>query len=660
MSCDSNFTKSPKMRLSESDTSAPKLEVDCASPIEGKINSHAVNNYEIESDPFWEDCDPVSGDEVDEKLDEIFSKKNFLEKTVIGPRTTMSRRSRTTINRKSKEQKQQQRETQTRLQNEREQERLRKLDLINQQGLEEKPTSSKSNHKKINVIKQKIANTVIKSSNDLQIKEFLPIFDDRKLFNDESFIEEKLVPVKIIQKDVSIDTGDFLVNDHYMMRHKSDGTAFTYGKTQITTYSDVSKSKQETSKTKDKFNKRFLSKANFSFDLSGNKIEKMETFEKHNGDESIVLQQEDLSKVDNCLLNIRSQDPIIGVTNVNDEINMESQKKQEFISEASVREDSEILKALKAFSQQIEQLTKTVNEQSKELTFLREKLIEKDNEIQSLKNPSPISEQSSVTSESKVTPDVTPQEIISDNKKSEEFSEGASTSAVISEEKMTKVVPKKEKRLVRSKTMPLSKFVDDGVDKKVNMKLAQTTKEKLEVIKNNIALPPKVLKKAINQEVRSVNAEQVGVKTFAEKLTTNLQRSKSTFSYRPKQKVETLAPRPKGIQEQAWINILKATPDTLENWEAKRKVKIFEQYKKLFYAQHKQLEIRWQEALVKVNQQKLKNDWLLFPGRVVALLRAEELEGVLQAIQVWRDKAATYVPQNVSIPADWAKSPKRK
>jgi len=658
MSCDSNFTKSPKMRLSESDTSAPKLEVDCASPIEGKINSYAVNNYNVESDPFWDECDPVSGDEIDEKLDDIFSKKKFLEKTVIGPRTTMSRRSKTTISRKSKEQKQQQRETQTRLQNQREQERLRKLDLINQQGPEEKSTSSKSNHKKIDVIKQKIANTVIKSSNDLQIKEFLPIFDDRRLFNDESFIEDKLVPVKIIPKDVSIDTGEFTVNDHHMMRHQSDGTAFTYGKTQIITYSDVSKSKREASKTKDKFNKRFLSKANFSYDLSGNKIEKMETFEKHESDGLIVLQQEDLSKVDNSLFkNTESQDSAIGITNIKDETNMESQKKQEFISEPSVREDSEILKAIQAFSQQIAELTKTVNEQSKELVFLREKLIEKDNEIQSLKNSPLISEQSSTTSE-QITPDIVPQEITSNNKKLEEFSEGASTSAIISKEKITKVVP--QKHFVRSKTMPLSKFIDDGVDKKVNMKLAQTPKDKLEVIKNNIVLPPKVLNRAINQEVRVVNSEQIGEKTFAEKLTTNLQRSKSTFSYRPKQKVEISVPRPKGIQEQAWVNILKATPDTLENWEAKRKVKIFEQYKKLFYAQHKQLELRWQEAVVKVNQPKLKNDWLLFPGRVVALLRAEELEGVLQAIQVWRDKAATYVPQNISITADWAKNPKRK
>jgi hypothetical protein len=41
----------------------------------------------------------------------------------------------------------------------------------------------------------------------------------------------------------------------------------------------------------------------------------------------------------------------------------------------------------------------------------------------------------------------------------------------------------------------------------------------------------------------------------------------------------------------------------------------------------------------------------------VALLRQEELENVLKSIQEWRNKAATYVPKNSKIAADWAKIP---
>jgi PDZ domain-containing secreted protein len=106
------------MRSSESDAFAPKQEVDCASPTGGKTSSHAVNNYDVESDPFAKDCEPVSGDRVDGKLDEIFSssKEFYMEKTVPGPSVTMSRKAK----------KQQQKETQLRLQQQREDERLRK------------------------------------------------------------------------------------------------------------------------------------------------------------------------------------------------------------------------------------------------------------------------------------------------------------------------------------------------------------------------------------------------------------------------------------------------------------------------------------------------------------------------------------------------------
>lgn len=645
MNCDSYSTKS--------DASVPKLEVNCASHIEGKINN--TSNYTLESDPFWEDCDPVSGDEVDSKLDQIFSKEVFLEKTVTGPRTTMSRRS---------QKQQQQKLTQQRLRDQRESERLRQNDLIQQQGIQEDSKIVKSGHKKMNIVKQKVANTTIKSFSDLPVKELLPVFDDRRLYNDKSFIEENLVPVKVLEKDISTDTGDFSVNEHYMFRHQVDGSSFTYGKTQIIKYSDVSKSQQKFSKKQDKFNKRHLSKANFSYDLSGNKIE-MESIERHGDDDSLVLQQVESPNIDASLSeqdiqnkiseNIKrvklqreqylqkplptnnlektstevfqgSHDPRIGLANLDNEIkNMESQNEKEIISESSVCKDDEIKNAILALSTQIAELTKIVSEQSKELTSLREQLLQKDLEILSLKEPK------EVIVEQVIVPPVTP--IIE-----------------------PVAGPSKPKKLKRSKTMPITKFKDDGNEKKVNMNLAKTKKDKEEVIKNTLTLPETTLQKAVNQEVRSVNSEKVSETSFATKLAKGLVRSKSTFSYKPKPQVVPSVPRPKGIREIAWVKILAATPETLENWEAKRKVKIFEQYKKLFYAQHKQLELRWLEAITAAKQPKLKNDWLITPGKVLALLRAEQLENVLNSIQVWRDKAATYVPQGIDIPANWAKA----
>jgi hypothetical protein len=209
----------------------------------------------------------------------------------------------------------------------------------------------------------------------------------------------------------------------------------------------------------------------------------------------------------------------------------------------------------------------------------------------------------------------------------------------------------------KAKTMPVLKFQDDGVNKLVNMEKARTPAEKVEVIKNTMTLSEEVKARAVNQEVRPVNAEKVGEKTFAEKLAAGLVRSKSSIRWTKKVVEQPSAPRPKGIQEKAWKNILKQTPETLENWEAKRKVKIFEQYKRLFYAQHVRLELQWQEAAVKAKTPKIKNDWLIAPGKVVALLRQEELENVLKSIQEWRNKAATYVPKNSKIAADWAKIP---
>lgn len=684
------------MSSSESDAFAPKREVNCASPIEGKINSYAVNNYNVESDPFAEDCTPVSGDEVDEKLDLIFSSKNYyMEKTITGPSTTMSRRAR----------KQKQKETQARLAQQREDERLRKLELIQKQGGEQPVKSTKHGQRKVDLVRQKMTNTTKKSIDQLQPVVQPPVYNDRRLYNEESFQGDLVVPVKIIEKEVQEDTGDFKVNYHFMMRNKTDGSAFTYGKTLIKKYSDVERKEQaKVSKTRDKYNKRFISSANFAYDLQGNQIpilknKNMDPIERHGNDDSSVLQQkESINSNESIALSSEeefcaaiaankqrveaqraqfaksfckqtltssqveeytgSYDPRDGFETIDKEIeqNMESIKKEEEISQPSVRQGDETLAAIAALSAQVAELTKVITEQSKELALLRNELAEKDREIKALKEK-PIQQ--------------LPAEESLEKSKKEDQPTTSKPLAKKEEEKVNtskppnqkgKALAKEDKKSKpqmppRAKTMPVSKFEDDGIDKLVNMDKAETPAQKVEVIKNTMTMPEEQRVKAINQEMRSVNSEKVGEKSFSEKLAAGLVRSKSSIRWTPKAEQKPSVPRPKGIQEKAWRNILKQTPETLENWEAKRKVKIFEQYKRLFYAQHVKLELLWQAAAVKAKTPKVKNDWLIAPGKVVALLRKEKLEDVLKSIQEWRNKAATYIPKESKIATDWAKVP---
>jgi len=683
------------MRSTESDASAPKLEVNCASPIEGKINSYAVNNYIVESDPFAKDCEPVSGDNVDFKLDEIFSssKEFYMEKNVPGPSTTMSRKAK----------KEKQKETQRRLQQKREDERLRKLDLVEKQGGEQIVKSTKHGQRKVDLVRQKTTNTTKKTLDQLEPVVLPPVYNDRRLYNDKSFDGEVILPVKIIEKEVHEDNSDFKINYHFMMRNQTDGSAFTYGKTLIKKHSEVEKKEQnKVSKTQDKYNKRYLSQANFAFDLQGNKVplvkkEDMDPIEKHGNDDVSVLQQEQSEtstekvailsdqELEAALAKRKKQideekirylqsrsststssqieeftgsyDPRDGLKTVENEIEtkMESIKKEEEISQSSVCQDSETLAALAVLTAQVAELTKVMTEQSKELALLRNQLAEKDREIKALK------EQPKQEVIAKASKKLDKEEI----KKPVVKTEKPSTSQLPSpkgksevKKEVKKISPVSKPQMPpRSKTMPVSKFEDDGVDVLVNMDKAVTPAEKVEVIKNTMTLPKEVRAKAINQEVRSANAEKVGEKSFAEKLAAGLVRSKSSIRWTKKATQQPSVPKPKGIQEKAWNNILKQTPETLENWEAKRKVKIFEQYKRLFYAQHVKLELQWQEAAIKAKTPKVKNDWLIAPGKVVALLRKEKLEDVLKSIQEWRNKAATYVPKDSKIAADWAKVP---
>lgn len=543
-------------------------------------------------------------------------------------------------------------------------------------------------------------NTTVKSYDQLQRVVQLPVYNDRRLYNEKSFDGDIPIPVKTIPKDTEEDLGDFKINYHFLMRNPQDSSAFVYGKTLIKKVCDIEKKQVRVSKTQDKRQKRFLSKANFAYDLKGNQIplENKETNmnqqKSHESNDTPVLQQEvssnskelsaeaieehlqkqiaerkkqieaqraQFKSSQRATTSTSSQleefkgsfDPNDGFKVVDQQIEtkMESIKKEEEVSKSSVCEESKTLAAIAALTAQVAELSKVISEQSKELTLLRKELAEKDREIKALKEkPKEVLVPHSSDAELK-------QEIVP--AKPEQVEQPTTSKAALNKEETKVEKPKvpSNKKVQRAKTMPVSKFIDDGVNKLVNMDKAETPAQKMEVIKNNLTLPKAVQQKAVNQEVRPVNAEKVSEKSFAEKLAAGLVRSKSSIRYTPKAEKKPAVPRPKGIQEKVWINILKQTPETLENWEAKRKVKIFEQYKKLFYAQHVKLELLWQAAAVKAGVPKAKNDWLIAPGKVVALLRKEKLENVLSAIQVWRDKAATYVPKDGKIAQGWAKAP---
>ncbi|ASM93991.1 putative ORF1 [Caledonia beadlet anemone Nora virus-like virus 1] len=716
MSYDSDPIKSQDIRIPESDASAPKQEVDCASIIEGKINDNTVNNQEFfETDPW--DCDSIPDENID-PVDAIFSPKNFMKEDVgKGPSVTMRRNAKI----KNKNKKQKQEETQARLSEERERKRLEKLELIKQQG-DQPVKSTKNGQRKVDVIKQKFNNTTVKDAKQIKHMELQPVYNDRRLYNDKSFDGDKVIPVKIIDEEVQDDYSEFKIYYHYLQRNQADDSSFTYGNTQIKKTVDVERSETKISKTKDKFNKRYLSKANFSFDLEGKPLLKQQKMNSNKNlvddatqalqlpvpssspepisqewepkigsvfttyynqlkeindetrvdeTEEIVKQSYDffistsedsafskISEVPDLELkgfytyvtkiadlynvnlfprNNESNDSNSGASTVLNEIEtMETIKEKEIVSSPSVCQEDQTLTALKQLSAQVASLTAALLKQSEELSSLRSELAEKDRQILALKEqPLPKVE----------VKEEIPQPSTSVDKKQQKVSdEKPSTS---------KEAPKMPPR---AKTAPIKKFKDDGVNKLVNMAKAETPVQKMEVIKNNIILSEEQKKLAVNQEVRNVKAEKVNEKTFSEKLAANLVRSKSSVRWTPKIEAKSASPRPKGIQEKVWINILKQTPETLENWEAKRKLKIFDQYKKLFYAQHVKLSLQWTEAAIKAQTPKAKNDWLVTPGKILALLRKEDLDKVLPAIQSWRNSAATFVPKDGKISAGWAKT----
>jgi hypothetical protein len=565
-------------------------------------------------------------------------------------------------------------------------------------------------------VRQKLQNTTKKSYDQIEPMVLPTVYTDRRLYNEKSFDGDVVIPVKTIEKQVEENLGDFVVGYHFMMRNQPDSSSFTYGKTILKKVTDVEKKENKISKTQDKFNKRFLSRANFSYDLKGQKVstnqnQNMDLTKKHVNDDELVLQQASTSSSQEQIIEnseealqwkvaetkkkiaakraqflqkndstsssshvekfTGSHDPKDGFSTIDNEIEtkMESIKNQEVISDSSVCKENETLAAIAALSAQVANLTRVIEQQSQELAKLRNELAEKDREIQALKEQPKkevkipdevVPKENELKEEDRKieTPQEQPKIVPKEDQPSTSKAHQNALPPKEEKSEQKKAVTKAPKMPARAKTMPVvSKFRDDGVKKLVNMETAETPAQKFEVIQNTLTLPEKVRQRAVNQEVRPVNAERVGEQSFSEKLAAGLARSKSSIRWTPKQVQKDLPPRPKGIQVKTWQTILRLTPETLENWEAKRKVKIFEQYKRLFYAQHVKLELQWKEAAVKAKTPRVLNDWLTSPGKVVALLRKEQLENVLEAIQEWRNKAATYIPKGSKIAADWAKTP---
>jgi hypothetical protein len=650
-------------------------------------------DLELETDPHACEWSDNEGNESD-KLDNIFSssfKKDVVSNTKLTP-LAMRRKK-----------KQNQKETKKRLQDEREAERLKRLDITGPKPI----ISNSKGQRKVDRIKTQVTNTKKKYLEQLNQHEFEPVYNDRRLYGADSFIDDKVIPVKVITKEEVTSDSDFDIKGHHMMRNHTDGSAFLYGKTQFKQFAYIeTKSRKKISKKQDELLRKKIALSNFSFDVQGAPApvlyrNKMSSTNENDKTVAIVLQQDaPVSSTNEQQEKIEISEEILQ-QQVSKQREMNSLKKQNYLSTPLPSAASSKIekfegspdphKGFETIDQEIDQRlqsqefnkemdskqenvpilavplqeTSRIEEQLKALTAQVASLIamvaEKDNTIAKLLTLiEELKEDKQAEADQKEIKEIV-------QRKSAETAKElrARYAAEKAQNEFEQTLNRRTRRAIkfnnpglpRSNTSPLiTTFKDDGINKQLDVQMASTSKQQKEVIKNNLQLSPEDKSKVVNQGVRPVNAESVGSTSFAAKLLDKLVRSKSTVSYAQHTPKVELPPRPKGIQAQTWALIVKSTPIGSENWEAKRKVKVFEQYKKLYFAQRATLEVKWQEAVVKVNQPKLKNTWLLHPTTVITAFREGKLEEVPNMLKQWRDSAATYVPKIADFPKEWAKA----
>jgi hypothetical protein len=194
-------------------------------------------------------------------------------------------------------------------------------------------------------------------------------------------------------------------------------------------------------------------------------------------------------------------------------------------------------------------------------------------------------------------------------------------------------------------------FIDDGNNLKVNFNKAKSPKEKFEVAKNHLTKSQDDLHKAVDQEVRDVSSERV-VKPFAERLQEGLEKSVQKFKV-PKPEIVKIAKdpsKPNGLPAKVWEKIKTSIPETEPDFQKKRDEMIAKKFKITFHARRQILVNKWEKL-----DTKEPNPYLQYPAVVWKSIQVitENDKGIFDNIEKWADKASSYTVRGID--ATWAK-----
>jgi len=636
-------------------------------------------------------------------------------------RTSMRRGHRLSSVQVRKQKQINQRELNDRLRADREKVRLENLAKWGEKELK----NSKTSQKKKNLILSSVNSTIKRDLTSFTPRALPETFSDRRIYGADSFRDDGLIEcVKIMPKDIE-DDSEFRIISHPMQAIELDASRLLYGKTLRSLPVIVEKKEVVFNKTASKKNKVFLSKANFSYDLQGNKIPK--NFNKMDIDnvsnDVVIADLHVREPYTNSFFKAVSDDEDDNIATVTKSNSRKTKlQRSDFLKDAELvtsptkqlkrersrKNKSKVCKVeeidipeVKLEVNQIDknktnmdsvkdevpvvepvvQLTPTTSEVKLEVNQIDENKINMD----SVKNEVPVVEP--VVQLTPATPETTVVDaiqqltaqiaamqaqinvLIAENAKKDEIIEklrNPPKEVMVEQPKVNQQIPVETEKpktknqvirpkLVRAKTDLVTRFSDDGIKADINMGQATTSKAQVKVAKTVLSLSKEELSKVTNAGIRDVSARKVE-ESFCDALQKGLVRSKSLISFKPSVNVQVY-PKPKGITNKAWAIICFNVPETKENFQKIREQKVFDQYKKLFYANSTILNGRWKAAAADIKNQKLVNPWLSINVTIIANLKKADLSTVFEKISEWRLRASTYVEGGIR--ADWSKaSPK--
>nr|WPR17950.1 MAG: hypothetical protein [Chemarfal virus 126] len=662
-----------------------------------------------------------------------------------------------------------QKELSARLQQEREERRLQQVALYGPKETK----SSKKTQKKVNFIVGKEKATTVKDITSFKPKPLTTVFEDRRLYGEKSFDSDIVLPVKVLERDTKVDS-EFEIVSHPLQAIVSDETFMLYGRTINSRATVVLKKEIAVSKNTAKKGRRFLSKANFSYDLQGNLIpnndkimeaekevvwssspgvsleessghfyehvcseenaksqqsteeqvspahflkkeeeeprvstknrrevkremkkakknanakssdeqpEKVTSSDEHSSDSSDrVISDEKSTNIEPPSKDVESwksriskkarreakrasQDKITthdessSATSDTVTASDKETKNMESVSDNVKAEPTVVQQVDSAnFALMLARLTDQIASMQKSINELTQQLKAKDEIIEKLMNEAKskadgpkeaIPEVSQPSTSNAVVTDS--QQVEQDSKVKEEISKATEPSTP----NAASVVPPKMKR---AKTDSLiTRFKDDGIEAKVNMDLAKTPSDQKEVVRNHVRLTKEQRERAVNQEVRPANTVPI-VERWSDALMKNLKRSNSTISFKMV-KVKDQQPKPKGITHRAWFDICSRIPADSEDYVNKRNRKVFEQYKKLYFASANILRGRWRAEVAGKPYSKVENPWLSLDRAILFDLKKTPIEEVFGKITEWRDRASTFCIPKINMNVNWGKAP---